>query len=528
MRTARILLSSIGVLMALSPAWGQVTLSLATRKGVPAGPDAANEVRSRLTCGFTAAHADGKPRAWHWTLDEPDGGRFVSGQGRARMAYQAPFVLVPRVVHVRATDPAAGESAVFTLRILPREGVPHKVQAGLNVMAQPQVFGPVVDVPTATGFAGNLLGALGEKSFLHDLVKIQPVADTHPALKDLHGKCLAVAGDGLYRLDGPWSMTRVRFRGQLAAGKPFLEAAAFPEVQCVDVSVRPAGSAPGDGRRIVVVLSRFSGSNEETYICGMDPDGTVWPIAGSSQRPFRGPRVPPEGPGPSAFFPHTVRTALDVDGNILVAEYKRIRRIDMEGRVTLVAGGGDRVPAAQDGAGAQASFACIVGFALDAGSGDLYVSDRDAIRRIRPDGSVTTVLGALGETRPIPLPPVPTRVAEGVPCLENPQGLAFQAGILYICEPHRHRILAFNLGDRTLHTLLAADPKQPVRLGPLPAFAREKPLADCMNLPSPSQLAVMDRQVLVVGGGVGFLDSVIVRFDLPQGVFGETEREGKN
>lgn len=432
MRNARIFLFAIGALVALSPAWGQVTITLATQKGVAVGPGAVNEVRSRLTCGFTAAHADGRPRAWQWTLEEPDGGRFVSSQGRARMAYQAPFVLAPRVVHVRVTDPAAGESAVFTLRVLPREGVPHKVQAGLNTLAQPQVFGPVVDVPTATGFGGNLPGALGEKSYLHDLAKIQLVADPDPALKELHGKCLAVSADRLYRLDGPWSMTPIRFRGQLAADKPFLEAAAFPAVRCVDVSVRPAGS-------------------------------------------------------------------------------------------TL----GDRVPAAQDGTGSHASFACIVGFALDAASGDLYVSDREAIRRIRPDGTVTTVLGALGENRPIPLPSAPTRIAEGVPCLENPRGLACQAGILYICEPHRNQVLAFNLGDRTLHTLLAADPKQPFRLGPLPAFAREKAVADCVNLPSPSQLAVMDRRVLVVAGE-GFLNSVIVQFDLPHGVFGERERERKD
>ncbi|NTV75175.1 MAG: hypothetical protein HGA66_13340, partial [Holophaga sp.] len=98
-------------LVALFPAWGQVTITLATQKGVPVGPNAPNQVLSRLTCGFTAAHADGKPRVWHWTLEEPDGGRFVSPQGRARMAYQAPFVLAPRVVHVRVTDPAGGDSA---------------------------------------------------------------------------------------------------------------------------------------------------------------------------------------------------------------------------------------------------------------------------------------------------------------------------------------------------------------------------------------------------------------------------------
>jgi len=527
MRNPRSFLPAIGALVALSPAWGQVTIALATQKGVPVGPNAPNQVFSRLTCGFTAAHADGRPRAWHWTLDEPDGGRFVSGQGRARMAYQAPFVLAPRVVHVRVTDPARGESAVYTLRVLPREGVPHKVQTGLNTLAQPQVFGPVVDVPTVTWVAGQLPGSLLEKSYLGSLTKIEMVGDPDPALRELHGKSLALTADRLCRIDGPGSLTPIHFRGQLASGLPFLEADGFQAFRCVDVSVRPAGSRIGDRRRIVAVFTRVHGLEEETYICGLDPNGTVWPIAGSSQPLFNGPSLPPEGPGPSMQFSHLARTVLDPAGNILVVEPQRIRRIDPEGRVTLLAGGGDGVLAAQDGAGTSARFGWIAGSALDGASGDLYVSDHNAIRRVRPDGAVTTVLGSLDGNRTVTAPPAPTRIALGAPCLDNPQRLAFQAGILYICQPSGDQILAFNLADRTLHTLHQGNPLEYNRPGPLHAFAREKALKDCANLRRPWQIAVMDRRVLVAADA-GLAGSVIVQFDLPHGVFGETERERKD
>ncbi|NTV74765.1 MAG: hypothetical protein HGA66_11220, partial [Holophaga sp.] len=427
-----------------------------------------------------------------------------------------------------ATDPAGGESAVFTLRVLPRDGVAHKVQVGLNTLAQPQVFGPVVDVPTLTGFAGRLPDAVPGRSYLHDLGRIQVVADPDPAMKALHGKCLAISGGGLWRMDGPWSSTRIPLRGQLASGKPILEVDKISDFSFVDMCVRPAGSRIGDRRRMVGVFHRLAGMGEETYICGMDPDGTVWPIAGSSQPLFKGSRLPLEGPGPSLFFSHLSRTALDASGNILVVEPQQIRRIDPEGRVTLLAGGGDRVLVVEDGVGSHARFGWISDFTLDAASGDLYVSDENAIRRVRPDGAVTTVLGALGVVPSVPVPPVPTRIAEGVPCLELPHGLACQGGVLYICQPQNNQILAFNLWDRTLHTLLKADLKEPLRLGCLPAFAREKALADCANLPSPRQIVVAGRRVLVAADAGIMGGPVIVQFDLPHGVYGETERERKD
>jgi len=524
--SARTFLLALGALVALSPARGQVTITLATRKGVPVVPGAPHQVLSRLTCGFTAAHADGKPRAWHWTLEEPDGGRFVSGQGRARMAYQAPFVLAKRVVHVRVTDPAGGGTAVLALDVLPREGVPSRVQVALNTLAHPQVFGPVVDVPAATVMEGILPGYPPAGAVLRNVAKIQLVADPDPAMGGLRGRSLAIVDGALFRMDGPGSMTPIPFRGVLAPGMPSLGPGAFPRVDCVDVSVRPAGSSIGDRRRIVVVLSRTTEQNEENFICGMDPDGTVWPIAGVPLPLYGSSSVPLEGPGSSVSFTPKARTALDVQGNILVADHSRIRRIDPEGKVTLLAGGLSVRYTPWDGIRERAAFHDIAGLALDGASGDLYVSDRNSIRRVQPDGTVTTVLGVLGAKPPIPATPTPSRIAEGVPCLENPQGIAFQAGILYLCEPGNHRLLAFNPGDRTLHTLLQGDPNQPARPGPLPSFARERPLAECANLPSPFQIAVMDRRVLVVAGA-GSGTSVIVGFDLPHGVFGEKELERK-
>ncbi|GEM_PF-2363735 len=527
--SAKTRLLALGALVALSPAWGQVTLTLATRKGVPVGPGAPHQVLSRLTCGFTAAHADGQPRAWHWTLEEPDGGRFVSGQGRARMAYQAPFVLAKRVVHVRVTDPAGGETAVLALDVLPREGVPRKVQAALNTLAQPQALGPVVDVPTATVMEGALPGSLPASPVLRNVAKVLLVADPDPAMTGLLGRSLAIVDGALFRMDGPGSMTPIHLQGQLAPGMPTLGPDAFPRVHCLDVGVRPAGSRTGDRRRIVVFLSRTTKENEENFICGLDPDGTVWPIAGAPRPLYRGSSFPLEGPASSVSFTPKARMELDAQGNILVADHYRIRRIDLEGMVTILAGRGSRRAmsfAPWDAIGDSAAFHDLDGLTLEGASGDLYLSDRNAILRVQPDGAANLVLGAIGDEPPSPATPTPSLIAEGEPCLHRPQGLAFQAGILYLCEPRNHRILAFNPGDRTLHTLLQGDPKQLARPGPLASFARERPRAECANLPSPFQMAVMDRRVLVAAEA-GSGTSVIVRFDLPHGVYGEKERERK-
>ena len=105
--------------------------------------------------------------------------------------------------------------------------------------------------------------------------------------------------------------------------------------------------------------------------------------------------------GPSLSDPGGV--ALDTAGNLYIADSgnNRIRRVDTNGTITTVAGGGACTIALGDGGPAtQASVCDPTGVAVDA-AGNLYVADFSdhRVRKIAPDGIITTVAG---NGQPIP------------------------------------------------------------------------------------------------------------------------------
>ena len=90
--------------------------------------------------------------------------------------------------------------------------------------------------------------------------------------------------------------------------------------------------------------------------------------------------------------------AVDVAGNVYVADGHAIRRISTDRTVTTIAG---RVGewGTRDGRGAIARFNNPQGLAVDA-AGNVYVADRDnhTIRKITPEGMVSTEAGAAGSS----------------------------------------------------------------------------------------------------------------------------------
>jgi len=123
---------------------------------------------------------------------------------------------------------------------------------------------------------------------------------------------------------------------------------------------------------------------------GLDPawQATVVTIAGNGAATTR------DGDAASAGFGDPFGLVVAPDGSIYVADAgdsPRIRRIAPDGTVSTVAGG-ERGFA--DGTGAAARFDAPSGLAIDA-AGMLYVADtaNNAIRRIAPDGVVSTVAG---------------------------------------------------------------------------------------------------------------------------------------
>ncbi|MYE31190.1 MAG: hypothetical protein F4X80_00675 [Chloroflexi bacterium] len=101
-----------------------------------------------------------------------------------------------------------------------------------------------------------------------------------------------------------------------------------------------------------------------------------------------------DGPAGAALFHRPWGMALDAEGYVIVADSRNhaIRRVAPDGRVTTVAGGNGR--GALDGPCDEAQFAEPQGVAVD-DAGFIFVADFDGnrIRRISPDCIVTTMAG---------------------------------------------------------------------------------------------------------------------------------------
>jgi len=111
-----------------------------------------------------------------------------------------------------------------------------------------------------------------------------------------------------------------------------------------------------------------------------------------------------DGQGAAAQFkwPHGV--AVDSNGNVAVGDRGNhlIRKITAKGAVSTLAGSAEKY-GYMDGVGADARFWYPVGVAVDA-SNNVYVADSSSqtIRKVAPDGTVTTLAGSpdTGASRP--------------------------------------------------------------------------------------------------------------------------------
>jgi len=126
----------------------------------------------------------------------------------------------------------------------------------------------------------------------------------------------------------------------------------------------------------------------------IDQDGTVSILAGIPYTTGDN-----DGPGNSATFNKPYGLTIDIAGNILVADEwnHKIRRISPDGLVTTVAGTGEA--GSQDGIGTTARFNYPWDVTVDS-AGVIYVADglNHAIRKIIPEGAieVETIAGELG------------------------------------------------------------------------------------------------------------------------------------
>jgi sugar lactone lactonase YvrE len=140
-----------------------------------------------------------------------------------------------------------------------------------------------------------------------------------------------------------------------------------------------------------------------------------------------------DGVAREARFRYPRGVAVDAAGNVYVADKDndRVRKVSPAGDVTTLAGAGVRGYA--DGPAAQARFAEPEGVAVDA-AGNVYVADggNHRIRKITPGGEVTTVAGATFGFRDGP--------AEAAR-FNTPRGLAVDAaGSILVADAGNHRV----------------------------------------------------------------------------------------
>ena len=124
----------------------------------------------------------------------------------------------------------------------------------------------------------------------------------------------------------------------------------------------------------------------------ISPGGVVSTLAGQA-----GVTGAANGPGAMATFSSPEAIAVDLSGNVYVADQGNylIRKITPAGVVSTLAGSGTY--GSSNGPGTAASFDNLLGIAVDS-SGNVYVTDEGnaLIRMITPGGMVSTLAGQVG------------------------------------------------------------------------------------------------------------------------------------
>ena len=125
----------------------------------------------------------------------------------------------------------------------------------------------------------------------------------------------------------------------------------------------------------------------------VDGRGIITTVAGTGRAAYSG----DGGAAVSAALNLPAAVAVDAAGNVFIADLanNRIRRVDATGRITTVAGAGGYGFAGDGGPAVAAWLKNPAGLAVD-GAGGLYIADtfNFCVRRITPAGRITTVAGS--------------------------------------------------------------------------------------------------------------------------------------
>jgi len=235
-----------------------------------------------------------------------------------------------------------------------------------------------------------------------------------------------------------------------------------------------------DGRVIFVQY-------HDPRVLRIDPDGTLQLVAGNAEPGLRG-NEGDGGPAALAQFLQITGIAVAPDGTIYVADDSAHRvRVIRNGTIETLAGTG--VPGYQGDGGpaAAASLNAPSALALD-GAGNLYIADtyNCIVRRVAPDGTISTVAGA--HHRGFSGDGSLATSAE----IADPNGIAVAAdGTLYIGDRLNHRVRKV-APDGTISTIAGTGVRGLAGDGG-PALAAELGYVSRVQLDSDGGLLIADQ-----------------------------------
>jgi streptogramin lyase len=148
-----------------------------------------------------------------------------------------------------------------------------------------------------------------------------------------------------------------------------------------------------------------------------------------------------DGPSASARFGHLTGITSDALGNVYVSQANnhQIRKLSSDNQVSSVAGALNSA-GALDATGSAARFRSPIGLAVDS-SNRVLIADRDnhAIRRMTPEGVVTTIAGTIGTSGTINGPALSAQ-------FNAPQSVAVDlSGLIYVADTSNHCIRIITL-----------------------------------------------------------------------------------
>ncbi|MGI9017896.1 MAG: cell wall-binding repeat-containing protein [Euzebya sp.] len=217
--------------------------------------------------------------------------------------------------------------------------------------------------------------------------------DQHHAYDVSSGRVLLGSGDTVSREGGPFAQAQM-----IALGNEFTSTTPSDHVpdgaNAYDARVdfccaEPAIGADGS---IYVSTQHFEDSSLYHHLRRITADGTLDSVAGSGPEGYSG----DGGPAVDAEVSEITSIALHPDGSIWFAQAgdeSVIRRVGVDGVITTVVGGRDRYDATgDDGPAVEAGlrFASDLEIAPD---GTVFIADDDRVRRVGPDGIISTYTG---------------------------------------------------------------------------------------------------------------------------------------